>query len=101
GTNAVRYGAMRENTLALEAVLANGEKISCGCATAKAANGYDLLHLFVGSEGTLGTITELTVRLYPRPEQVAGAVFSFPDIASAVSAVADFRQAAIPVARVE
>lgn len=101
GTNAVRYGTMRENTLALEAVLATGEKISCGSAAAKAANGYDLLHLFVGSEGTLGTITELTVRLYPRPEHVAGAVFSFRDLKSAVCAVSDFKQAAIAVARVE
>jgi D-lactate dehydrogenase (cytochrome) len=101
GTNAVRYGTMRDNTLGLRVVLASGEAISCGSSTAKAANGYDLMHLFVGSEGTLGTITELTLRLYPRPEQVAGAVFCFPDIRSAVSAVIAFRQAAIPVARVE
>jgi len=101
GTNAVRYGTMRENTLALQAVLANGEAIKCGAATVKAANGYDLMHLLVGSEGTLGTITELTVRLAPRPEEIAGALFSFPDIASAVAAVVDFKQAAIPVARVE
>jgi len=101
GTNAVRYGTMRENTLALEVVLADGECIRCGSSAPKSANGYDLLHLFVGSEGTLGTITELTLRLFPRPEEVAGAVFSFPDVASAVSAVVSFRQAAIPVARVE
>ncbi len=101
GTNAVRYGTMRENTLALEVVLADGECIRCGSSAPKSANGYDLLHLFVGSEGTLGTITELTLRLFPRPEEVAGAVFSFPNVASAVSAVVSFRQAAIPVARVE
>jgi D-lactate dehydrogenase (cytochrome) len=101
GTNAVRYGTMRENTLGLQAVLADGELIKCGSATAKASNGYDLLHLFVGSEGTLGTIVELTVRLFPRPETVAGAVFSFPDIESAVAAVTDFRSAGIPIARVE
>ncbi|TDF63189.1 FAD-binding oxidoreductase [Cupriavidus sp. L7L] len=101
GTNAVRYGTMRENTLALDVVLADGTLLACGARTAKAANGYDLMHLFVGAEGTLGTITELTVRLYPRPEEVAGGIFCFPDVASAISAVTEFRQAAIPVARVE
>ena len=101
GTNAVRYGTMRENTLGLQVVLADGELIHCGPATAKASNGYDLLHLFVGAEGTLGTIIELTVRLFPRPETVAGAVFSFAEIESAVAAVMDFRSAGIPVARVE
>lgn len=101
GTNAVRYGTMRENTLGLQAVLADGALIRCGSATAKASNGYDLLHLFVGSEGTLGTIVELTVRLFPRPETVAGAVFCFAEIETAVSAVTDCRSAGIPIARVE
>jgi D-lactate dehydrogenase (cytochrome) len=101
GTNAVRYGTMRENTLALQAVLSNGDLLSCGSQTVKASNGYDLLHLFVGSEGTLGTIVELTVKLFPRPEEVAGGAFCFPDIRSAVAAVVDFKRAGVTVARVE
>ena len=101
GTNAVRYGTMKDNVLAARVVLANGEELACGTAAMKSASGYDLLHLFIGSEGTLGTFTELTLRLHPRPECVAGAAFCFPDVASAVDAVVLFRHAAIPVARVE
>lgn len=101
GTNAVRYGTMRDNTLALTVVLADGSMMSCGSKAAKTASGYDLLHLFVGSEGTLGTITELTLRLHPRPEAVSGMVFGFPDLAGAVGAATEFRQSGIPVARVE
>jgi D-lactate dehydrogenase (cytochrome) len=101
GTNAVRYGTMRENVLAMSVVLADGSSLDCGTLASKSASGYDLTRLFVGSEGTLGTFASLTVRLYPRPETIAGAVFCFESVTSAVSAVIQFKQAAIPIARVE
>jgi D-lactate dehydrogenase (cytochrome) len=101
GTNAVRYGTMAQNTLAATVVLASGELIRCGSLAPKSASGYDLLHLFVGSEGTLGTFAEITLRLCPRPEAIAGAVFCFPGVGDAVEAVVQMRQAAIPIARVE
>ncbi|HJV75870.1 MAG TPA: FAD-linked oxidase C-terminal domain-containing protein [Noviherbaspirillum sp.] len=101
GTNAVRYGSMRENTLGLTVVTAEGRIIKTGTRARKSAAGYDLTRVFVGSEGTLGIITEVTLRLYPQPEAVSAAVCSFPSTADAVNAVIRTIQMGVPVARVE
>jgi D-lactate dehydrogenase (cytochrome) len=101
GTTTVRYGTTRENVLGLTVVLPDGTVIKTGGRARKSSAGYDLTRLFVGSEGTLGVITEVTTRLRPLPESVAAAVCSFPDVDAAVRVVIGTIQLAIPVARME
>ena len=101
GTNAVRYGTMRENVLALEIVTASGEIVRTGTRAKKSSAGYDLTRLMVGSEGTLGVITEITLRIYPLPEAVSAAICSFPSIEAAVRTTIQIIQLGVPIARVE
>lgn len=101
GTTAVRYGTMRENVLGMTVVLADGGVIKTGSRARKSAAGYDLTHLFVGSEGTLGVIAEVTLRLHPLPEKVAVAVCSFETVEGAVETVIEAIQFGIGLARIE
>src|ERR1700691_4892798 len=101
GTNAVRYGTMKDNVLALKAVLANGEVMSTARRAKKTASGYDLTRLIVGAEGTLGIITELTLRLAGIPEAISSGVCPFPSVEAACNATIMTIQSGIPVARIE
>lgn len=101
GTTAVRYGTLKENVLALTIVLADGSVIRTGSTTKKTSAGYDLTHLFVGSEGTLGIITEVTVNLHPLPACTAVGVWSLPDLDTAAQLVVAALRASLPLTRVE
>jgi len=101
GTNAVRYGTMKDNVVSVKAVLADGRVITTAQRAKKSSAGLDLTRLFVGSEGILGVMTEITLRLHGIPESIAAAVVAFPTIEAAVSSVVETIQAGIPIARVE
>ncbi len=101
GTAAVKYGTIRENVLGLEVALADGRLIKTGGRVRKSSTGYDLTHLMIGSEGTLGVITEIQLRLHPIPEAMSAAICQFATLAGAVDSVLDILAAAIPIARIE
>lgn len=101
GTTTVRYGSMKNNVLSLKVVLPDGRVIRTSSRARKSSAGYDLTSLFIGSEGTLGIITELTLRIYGTPEAISSAVCSFPDLGSAVQSVIQTIQMGVPVARIE
>lgn len=101
GTNAVRYGTMREQLLSLQVVTASGDIVETGTRARKSAAGYDLTHLFAGSEGTLGIITEISLRVFGRPAKLASGVCHFPTLKAAIDTVIATIQLGIPVARIE
>ena len=101
GTNAVRYGTMRDNVMSLKVVLANGEIMTTATRARKSSSGYDLTRLMVGSEGTLGVITELTLKLHGIPEAIGAAICPFPSVEAACNATILTIQSGIPVARIE
>ncbi len=101
GTNAVRYGTMKDNVLSLKAVMADGREISTATRARKSAAGYDLTRLMVGAEGTLGVITEVTLKLHGVPESIVGGLCNFPTVADACNAAIQTIQYGIPVARIE
>jgi D-lactate dehydrogenase (cytochrome) len=101
GTNAVRYGTMKDNVLAMKVVLANGEVMTTSRRAKKTSAGYDLTRLLVGSEGTLGVITELTLKLSGIPEAISGGVCPFPSVEDCCNATIQTIQSGIPVARIE
>jgi D-lactate dehydrogenase (cytochrome) len=101
GTNAVRYGTMKDNVLSLTVVLPSGEIMKTGGRAKKSSAGYDLTRLFVGTEGTLGIITEITLKLYGIPEAISGGICPFPSVRAACDAAITTIQSGIPVARVE
>jgi D-lactate dehydrogenase (cytochrome) len=101
GTNAVRYGTMKDNVLAVKAVLPNGETLVTATRAKKSSTGYDLTRLFVGSEGTLGVFTEITLKLYGIPEAISAAICSFPTVKAAADATIVAMQVGLPLARIE